>query len=225
MKTSLGVSNVSFGLPQRENITSAFFLMALQRGLDAAIMNPKSEAMMRVYRSYCALSGWDENCMAYIAAYGQEQPQAAAPAKAEYTLREAVEKGLKDAARQAAESALQSRGGLALINEEIVPALDAVGERFEKKTLFLPQLLMSAEAAKAAFEVIKAHLQGQGDTQRSHLTIVIATVKGGRPRHREEHCEGLAGELRLPCGGLGQGCGPRSCAGSGTPGKTPSWWG
>lgn len=178
VKTSLGVSNVSFGLPQRENITSAFFLMALQRGLDAAIMNPKSEAMMRVYRSYCALSGWDENCMAYIAAYGQEQPQAAAPAKAEYTLREAVEKGLKDAARQAAESALQSRGGLALINEEIVPALDAVGERFEKKTLFLPQLLMSAEAAKAAFEVIKAHLQGQGDTQRSHLTIVIATVKG-----------------------------------------------
>ena len=175
VKTSLGVSNVSFGLPQRENITSAFFLMALQRGLDAAIMNPKSEAMMRVYRSYCALSGWDENC---IAAYGQEQPQAAAPAKAEYTLREAVEKGLKDAARQAAESALQSRGGLALINEEIVPALDAVGERFEKKTLFLPQLLMSAEAAKAAFEVIKAHLQGQGDTQRSHLTIVIATVKG-----------------------------------------------
>ena len=178
VKTSLGVSNVSFGLPQRENITSAFFLMALQRGLDAAIMNPKSEAMMRVYRSYCALSGWDENCMAYIAAYGQEQPQAAAPAKAEYTLREAIEKGLKDAARQAAESALQSRAGLALINEEIVPALDAVGERFEKKTLFLPQLLMSAEAAKAAFEVIKAHLQGQGDTQRSHLTIVIATVKG-----------------------------------------------
>ena len=133
---------------------------------------------MRVYRSYCALSGWDENCMAYIAAYGQEQPQAAAPAKAEYTLREAIEKGLKDAAHQAAESALQSRGGLALINEEIVPALDALGERFEKKTLFLPQLLMSAEAAKAAFEVIKAHLQGQGDTQRSHLTIVIATVKG-----------------------------------------------
>ena len=127
VKTSLGVSNVSFGLPQRENITSAFFLMALQRGLDAAIMNPKSEAMMRVYRSYCALSGWDENCMAYIAAYGQEQPQAAAPAKAEYTLREAIEKGLKDAARQAAESALQSRAGLALINEEIVPALDAVG--------------------------------------------------------------------------------------------------
>ena len=179
VKTSLGVSNVSFGLPQRETITSAFFLMALQRGLDAAIMNPKSEAMMRTYRAYCALSGWDENCMAYIAAYGQEKAGVlTASAKAEYTLREAIEKGLKDAAHQAAERALQARTGLALINEEIVPALDAVGDRFEKNTLFLPQLLMSAEAAKAAFEVIKAHLQGQEDTQRSRVTIVLATVKG-----------------------------------------------
>lgn len=179
VKTSLGVSNVSFGLPQRETITSAFFLMALQRGLDAAIMNPKSEAMMRTYRAYCALTGWDENCMAYIAAYGQEKAGVlTASAKAEYTLREAIEKGLKDAAHQAAERALQAKTGLALINEEIVPALDAVGDRFEKKTLFLPQLLMSAEAAKAAFEVIKAHLQGQEDTQRSRVTIVLATVKG-----------------------------------------------
>ena len=93
-------------------------------------------------------------------------------------MREAIEKGLKDAAHQAAERALQAKTGLALINEEIVPALDAVGDRFEKNTLFLPQLLMSAEAAKAAFEVIKAHLQGQEDTQRSRVTIVLATVKG-----------------------------------------------
>ena len=179
VKTSLGVSNVSFGLPQRENITAAFFLMALQRGLDAAIMNPKSEQMMRTYRSYCALAGWDTNCMDYIAAYGQEATTATpVPSKSEYTLQEAIEKGLKDAAHQAAEQAIQTRTGLDLINQEIVPALDAVGERFEKKTLFLPQLLMSAEAAKAAFEVIKSHLQGEEDTQRSRLTIVIATVKG-----------------------------------------------
>lgn len=180
VKTSLGVSNVSFGLPQRENITAAFFLMALQRGLDAAIMNPLSEQMMRTYRSYCVLSGWDESCMDYIAAYGQEQapvPKASA-ANASYTLREAIERGLKDAAYQAAETALQTREGLELINEEIVPALDAVGDRFEKKTLFLPQLLMSAEAAKAAFEVIKGQLQGQEDTGKSRLAIVIATVKG-----------------------------------------------
>lgn len=179
VKTSLGVSNVSFGLPQRENITAAFFLMALQRGLDAAIMNPKSEQMMRSYRSYCALAGWDTNCMDYIAAYGQEAAAATlSPSKSEYTLQEAIEKGLKAAAHQAAEQAIQARSGLDLIDQEIVPALDAVGERFEKKTLFLPQLLMSAEAAKAAFEVIKSHLQGEEDTQRSRLTIVIATVKG-----------------------------------------------
>lgn len=180
VKTSLGVSNISFGLPQRENITSAFFLMALQRGLDAAIMNPKSDQMMRTYRSYCALSGWDQNCMEYIAAYGQEKNAvSAAPAIASYTLKEAIEKGLKDSAHQAAEEGLSTRSGLELINQEIVPALDAVGDRFEKKTLFLPQLLMSAEAAKAAFEVIKSHLQGgEENTQRSRLTIVIATVKG-----------------------------------------------
>ncbi|MGI6255596.1 MAG: homocysteine S-methyltransferase family protein [Acutalibacter sp.] len=181
VKTSLGVSNVSFGLPQRENITSAFFLMALQRGLHAAIMNPKSDQMMRAYRSFCVLAGWDVNCTDYIDAYGQEPTRvvSSAPAGTEYTLQEAIEKGLKDAAHQAAEKGIASRTGLELINQEIVPALDAVGDRFEKKTLFLPQLLMSAEAAKAAFDVIKSHLQGgEENTQRSRLTIVIATVKG-----------------------------------------------
>ena len=181
VKTSLGVSNVSFGLPQRENITSAFFLMALQRGLHGAIMNPKSEQMMRTYRSYCVLAGWDVNCTEYIEAYGQEPNRGTSPQPVgtEYTLQEAIEKGLKDAAHQAAEKALATRTGLELINQEIVPALDAVGDRFEKKTLFLPQLLMSAEAAKAAFEVIKSHLQGgEENTKRSRLTIVIATVKG-----------------------------------------------
>lgn len=181
VKTSLGVSNVSFGLPQRENITSAFFLMALQRGLHGAIMNPKSEQMMRTYRSYCVLAGWDVNCTDYIEAYGQEPNRGTSPQPVgtEYTLQESIEKGLKDAAHQAAEKALATRTGLELINQEIVPALDAVGDRFEKKTLFLPQLLMSAEAAKAAFEVIKSHLQGgEENTKRSRLTIVIATVKG-----------------------------------------------
>ena len=181
VKTSLGVSNVSFGLPQRENITSAFFLMALQRGLHGAIMNPKSEQMMRTYRSYCVLAGWDVNCTDYIEAYGQEPNRGTSPQPVgtEYTLQKSIEKGLKDAAHQAAEKALATRTGLELINQEIVPALDAVGDRFEKKTLFLPQLLMSAEAAKAAFEVIKSHLQGgEENTKRSRLTIVIATVKG-----------------------------------------------
>ena len=175
--TSLGISNVSFGLPQRDNITSAFFLMALENGLDAAILNPKSAAVMRACRAFCALSGFDESCMAYIEAYAQPEPAAPPPKSAGCTLGEAIEKGLKEAAAKAAEQQLQTQTGLALIDGEIVPALDRVGKKFEEKTLFLPQLLMSAEAAKAAFEVIKGHMGGQ-ETGQSRLTIVIATVKG-----------------------------------------------
>ena len=174
---SLGVSNVSFGLPQRENVTCAFFLMALQAGLDGAIMNPKSEAMMRAYRSFCVLAGFDENCMEYIAAYGQEQAAPAPKASQAYTLGEAIEKGLKDQAYQAAQRLGESCSGLEIINGEIVPALDRVGKRFEEKTLFLPQLLMSAEAAKAAFDAVKSRLGGEGSGQRG-LTVVLATVKG-----------------------------------------------
>lgn len=175
--TSLGVSNVSFGLPQRENVTSAFFLMALQTGLNAAIMNPMSPAMMRAYRSFCALSGCDENCMAYIEAYTQAESAPSPVSSAELSLREAIEKGLKDKAAHAAKKLSQTMTGLQIIDNEIVPALDAVGQRFEEKTLFLPQLLMSADAAKAAFEVIKSHMDGQSSEQNK-LTIVIATVKG-----------------------------------------------
>lgn len=176
--TSLGVSNVSFGLPQRENITSAFFLMALQAGLNAAIMNPLSHSMMRAYRSFCALSGYDEGCRAYIDAYAKTEPVTTDTASSqELPLREAIEKGLKDKAGYAAEKLIKTITGLEIINREIVPALDAVGQRFEAKTLFLPQLLMSADAAKAAFEVIKFHMDGQASEQ-SKLTIVIATVKG-----------------------------------------------
>ena len=175
--TSLGVSNVSFGLPQRENVTSAFFIMALQNGLNAAIMNPLSKTMMQAYRSFCALSGWDENCMAYIDAYSQSPTVAAAAASPEYSLRDAVEKGMKDAAHRAAVEAAKTMTGLEMIEREIVPALDQVGRRFEEKTLFLPQLLMSADAAKAAFEVSKTRL-GEQSSEQSRLRIVIATVKG-----------------------------------------------
>lgn len=175
--TSLGVSNVSFGLPQRENVTAAFFLMALQTGLNAAILNPLSEAMMRAYRSFCALSGFDKNCMAYIEAYQQQVQAPAHTVPVACSLQEAVERGLKEAAGQAAEELAQTLPGLEIVNAHIVPALDTVGRRFEEKTLFLPQLLMSADAAKAAFEVVKKHL-GTDSAEQSKLTIVIATVKG-----------------------------------------------
>lgn len=175
--TSLGVSNVSFGLPQRENVTAAFFLMALQNGLNAAILNPLSQAMMQAYRSFCALSGWDENCMSYIAAYSQTAAPPAVTVSSEYSLRSAIEKGMKDAAFHAATEAAKTMTGLEIIEQEIVPALNQVGRCFEEKTLFLPQLLMSADAAKAAFEVIKSHM-GEQSSEQSRLRIVIATVKG-----------------------------------------------
>ena len=175
--TSLGVSNVSFGLPQREKVTCAFFLMALQRGLGAAIMNPRSQAMMDVYRSFRVLTGKDPNCRDYIAAYGESAPAPAAPAQAGYTLQEAIVKGLKDQAYARAKELAASRPGLEIINGEIVPALDQVGAGFEKKTLFLPQLLMSAEAAKAAFEAVQDCL-GTAGAQKRDLSIVLATVKG-----------------------------------------------
>lgn len=175
--TLLGVSNVSFGLPQRENVTSAFFLLALQSGLNAAIMNPLSKAMMQAYHSFCALSGWDKNCMAYIEAYTQSDAMPTATATVDYSLRSAIEKGMKDTAARAAMEAVKNMTGLEIIDQEIIPALDEVGRRFEAKTLFLPQLLMSADAAKAAFEVIRLHM-GEQTSEQSRLRIVIATVKG-----------------------------------------------
>lgn len=152
--------------------------MALQAGLNAAIMNPLSHSMMRAYRSFCALSGYDEGCRAYIDAYAKTDPVTTVTASSqELPLREAIEKGLKDKAGYAAEKLIKTMTGLEIINREIVPALDTVGQQFEAKTLFLPQLLMSADAAKVAFEVIKFHMDGQASEQ-SKLTIVIATVKG-----------------------------------------------
>lgn len=176
---SLGVSNVSFGLPRRENMNAAFFLMALENGLDAAIMNPKSESMMGAYRSYRALTGSDESCMEYIAAYTGQPAAGPAQAQTQYTLEEAIQKGLKEAAFQAAEQLLgKGSGGLEVIEGHIVPALDQVGERFEAKTLFLPQLLMSAEAAKAAFNAVRERMKGTDGEKRDGFKIVLATVRG-----------------------------------------------
>ena len=116
--------------------------------------------------------------MAYIEAYAEvEAPSVKTGTIRQMTLRQTIEKGLKEAAAQQAAEAVKTASGLEIINQEIVPALDAVGQQFEAKTLFLPQLLMSADAAKAAFEVLKSHMSGQASEQSS-LTIVIATVKG-----------------------------------------------
>lgn len=180
--TSLGVSNVSFGLPQREIINSMFFTMALQNGLSAAIMNPNSAGMMNAYRSYLALTGLDENCSRYIAHYSAVPTAAPAPANApgkEISLAQSIIRGLKESAYAAAAADVKEKPALDVIREELVPALDTVGKDYETGKLYLPQLLMSAEAAKAAFEALKNAMQASGDTaQVEKGTIVLATVQG-----------------------------------------------
>lgn len=191
-KTILGVSNISFGLPQREIINAAFFTMALQNGLSAAIINPNSEAMMRAYYSYRALAGLDGQCADYIqvysgqvAALGQSAVKGRTGKDAgksdgigDLGLAESIEKGLKERAAAAAKELLESQDSLAVINTEMIPALDRVGKGFEAGTIFLPQLLMSAEAAKAAFEIIKDRMQASGQVQEKKGKIILATVKG-----------------------------------------------
>lgn len=180
--TSLGVSNISFGLPNRDFINSTFFAMALARGLSAAIINPNSGEMIKTYKSYLALSGRDKGCLGYIS-YASSVTSSitassaqAAPAEGGEGLKGAIVRGLKSAAADCAQKLLAEVPPLEVINNEIIPALDEVGQKFENKTLFLPQLLMSAEAASAAFDVIKSKfLRG---AQSKKLKIVVATVRG-----------------------------------------------
>ncbi len=182
--TSLGVSNVSFGLPNRDIVNSTFFALALGGGLSAAIMNPYSSEMMKTYHAFRALDGQDENCGAYIA-FAQNLPtpqavsnpaQAVAATKEEGSeLQKAVIKGLRDRAAALTREELKTREPLDVVQADIIPALDVVGEGFEKKTVYLPQLLMAAEAAKAAFEEVKTHLPAAAN---NGVTVVLATVKG-----------------------------------------------
>ena len=188
--TSLGVSNVSFGLPNREAVNSTFFACAMERGLSAAIMNPFSAGMMKTYYTYNALHDFDENCSKYIEYATTHQDMApvasnTAATKATNTsgdhasaLQKAIAKGLKEQAGLLTKDLLASEAPLDIIQKEVIPALDIVGKGFEEKTIFLPQLLMAAEAAKASFEVIKEFMVGQGGSSIDKYPIVIATVHG-----------------------------------------------
>lgn len=179
VNTVLGVSNISFGLPQREHINTAFYTLAMQKGLTSAIINPSSESMMKAYYSYRALAGLDDNCSDYINAFaGEVKKPSVNPASTDMTLSESIQKGLKDMAYSITSRLINDKLPLDIINEELVPALDKVGKGFEKGTVFLPQLLMSAEAAKAAFEVIKTVMDKSGEVQAKKGKVVIATVKG-----------------------------------------------
>lgn len=181
LHTVLGVSNISFGLPERSRINTAFFTMAMNNGLSAGIVNPSSEPMMSAYYSFNALIGEDNQCSAYIANASQtiDKPSVSSTKSSVYTLDEAIIKGLAESASEETIKLLeQNMDALSIINEKLIPALDVVGKGFEEKKMFLPQLLMSAEAAKASFEAIKATLSKQGKDSESKGKIVIATVKG-----------------------------------------------
>ena len=211
-KSVLGVSNISFGLPQREIINASFFTMAMECGLSAAIVNPNSETMMRAYYSFNALMDMDPQCGEYIRIYGGQAgslgktlprnpgagsagaaggglgtgsagaagagPESAAAFEIASRLSAAIERGLREEAHRAVGELLETREPLDVINTEMIPALDRVGKGFEAGTIFLPQLLMSAEAAKAAFEVIKDRMASSGQVQEKKGTIILATVKG-----------------------------------------------
>ena len=191
VRTVLGVSNISFGLPCRGYLNTTFLTMAMAAGLDLAIMNPNAPEMMAAVRAYRVLTSQDKQSSDYVAAYADVQIQTTQTSKSAATvaevgaaapggdaLFEAVRRGLKAEARAAADAALTMREPLDVVNTSLIPALDAVGDGFEKGTVFLPQLLQAATAAQAAFESIKAKIAASGQAQGSKGKIVIATVKG-----------------------------------------------
>ena len=179
VRTALGVSNISFGLPSRPAINANFYTMAMQNGLTAGIINPSSEDMMRSYHSYCALMNYDTNCENYIAHYGNQEPaKTTVPAGQQIDLKTAIEKGLKEDAYQTTVALVKTEAPLEIINTYLIPALDTVGKGFEKGTVFLPQLLMSADAAKSSFAVLKEELEKNGGEEKEKEKVVLATVKG-----------------------------------------------
>ena len=175
INTVLGVSNISFGLPNREAINTAFYTLAMNNGLSAGIINPNSKPMMNAFYSYKALAGLDENCQNYI---NNAVNVEIVSNQSEIDLKTAIIKGMKDESSKCARQLLKTLDSLDIINEYIIPALDVVGDGFENNKIFLPQLLMSADSAKAAFDEIKAHIVLQGVPQVKGEKIIIATVEG-----------------------------------------------
>ena len=179
-RTILGVSNVSHGLPGRDGLNQAFLAVCLAAGLNVPIVNTASRGIMETLAACRVLTGEDRGCAAYIAAHQTAsatagKPAEPAPASDTETLEDYIISGRKEMVPAAVEALLADREPLEVINGCIIPALDRVGEGYERGTLFLPQLMASAEAVKAAFDVLRSRLpQGTGDKG----TIILATVKG-----------------------------------------------
>ncbi len=178
LKTVLGVSNISFGLPNRELINSTFLTMAMNEGLSLPIINPNIASMSGAVRAYRLLTGYDKNSTDYISHYSTEAAKPAVTVQ-EIDISHAVASGLKAECAAAAEKLLRDgTEPMDVINEHLIPALDTAGDRFEKGAIFLPQLIQSAGAAQAAFDVIKRTISERGGESEARGRVVLATVKG-----------------------------------------------
>ena len=182
LKTVLGVSNVSFGLPSRPIINRTMLTMALMQGLDAPIMNPGDEGMREAIAAFRVLMGKDPQASGFIAAYSgrdEKQPKTETMAGGSFGLPQAIKSGLKREAEKATETLLSKMGPLEIIENEIIPSLDSVGKEYESQTIFLPQLMKSAEAAKASFELLRRIIAKEGQAgSEVRAKMVIATVQG-----------------------------------------------
>ena len=180
LHTVLGVSNISFGLPAREHITVSFLTQAMAAGLDLPIVNPNQAAIMDAVASYRVFSCQDKDSAAYIARFANaaSSAPAATPPSGQISIETAISRGLKEETAALTEKALEAMSELDVVNTLLIPALDLVGDRYEKQEIFLPQLINAANAACEGFEVIKAHIARKGTGSVSKGKIVIATVHG-----------------------------------------------
>ncbi len=174
-KTSLGISNVSFGLPNRANINASFYTMALLRGLNCAILNPSSNEIMNAYHSYRMLTSRDISCKDFISFSLKNETKIINNSNQNYSLKEAIIKGLSDISITKTQELLSTRAPLEIINEEIIPALDEIGKAFDENRIFLPQLLMSAECSSKSFAILKEKMPLDASNGKS---VILATVKG-----------------------------------------------
>jgi len=178
LHTVLGVSNISFGLPNRELVGSAFLTLAMENGLDLPIMNPNSTTMMDAVSAYKLLRGFDEGCQDFIGRFADIKSSPLASPTTSGDIAEAIAKGLKSETKELTRSLLAEKTELEIINTLLIPALDVVGERYERGEIFLPQLMRSADAACEAFELLKTSIFSKGGASVSKGKIILATVKG-----------------------------------------------
>lgn len=178
LQTVLGVSNISFGLPNRGLISQSFLIQALAAGLTLPILNPNQTEMMDAISAFRVLSGADAQCRDYIARFSGAVPAVQSVQSAEMTLEDAVCKGLKADAAKLAKAALETGDELSLVEKRLIPALDRVGEGYEVGRVFLPQLLSAAQAAQAVFEVIRTSIAEKGGAPVKKGTLIVATVQG-----------------------------------------------